>query len=76
MLVVGGGIIGLEMATRVSPRSAARSTVVEMLDQLMPGADPDLVKPLAEAPDEAGYDGVHLKTKVVEGRRRRRRASR
>jgi dihydrolipoamide dehydrogenase len=45
LLVVGGGIIGLEMAT-VYDALGARVTVVEMLDQLIPGCDPDLVKPL------------------------------
>jgi dihydrolipoamide dehydrogenase len=47
MLVIGGGIIGLEMAT-VYDALGARVTVVEMADQLIPGADPDLVKPLAK----------------------------
>ncbi|MBS0590422.1 MAG: FAD-dependent oxidoreductase, partial [Proteobacteria bacterium] len=46
LLVVGGGIIGLEMAC-VYESLGAQVTVVELLDQLMPGADPDLVKPLA-----------------------------
>ena len=44
MLVLGGGIIGLEMAT-VYSSLGARVDVVEMLDGLMPGADRDLVKP-------------------------------
>ena len=46
LLVVGGGIIGLEMACVFDALGSA-VTVVELLDQLMPGADPDLVKPLA-----------------------------
>src|SRR5690606_4056797 len=47
LLGVGGGIIGLEMAT-VYRALGAQVTVVEFMDQLMPGADGDLVKPLAE----------------------------
>src|SRR5216684_4378405 len=46
MLVVGGGIIGMEMA-QVYASLGARITVVELLPQLMAGADPDLVRPLA-----------------------------
>jgi dihydrolipoamide dehydrogenase len=45
LLVLGGGIIGLEMAT-VYDALGAEVTVVEKLDQLIPGADADLVKPL------------------------------
>jgi dihydrolipoamide dehydrogenase len=47
MLVIGGGIIGLEMAC-VYDALGAKVTVVEMLDHLMHGADPDLVRPLAK----------------------------
>ena len=47
MLVLGGGIIGLEMAT-VYHSLGAGITVIEMMDQLMPGADPDIVAPLAK----------------------------
>lgn len=47
LLVVGGGIIGLEMAT-VYRALGAEVTVVEFMPQLMPGADLDLVKPLAD----------------------------
>ncbi len=47
LLVIGGGIIGLEMAC-VYDALGSRVTVVEMLDQLMTGADPDLVRPLAK----------------------------
>ncbi len=60
MLVVGGGIIGLEMATVYSALGTA-VTVVEFSDQLMPGADPDLVKPLAARLKSSGivtYTGV------------------
>ena len=47
LLVIGGGIIGLEMAC-VYDALGAKVTVVEMLDQLMTGADPDLVRVLAK----------------------------
>jgi len=66
MLVVGGGIIGLEMAT-VYARLGSDVTVVELADQLMPGADLDLVKPL-QARIAKRYKGIHLKTKVVEAK--------
>jgi len=62
LLVVGGGIIGLEMATVYSALGAA-VTVVEFMDQLMPGADKDLVKPLADRLKKQGIE-VHLKTKA------------
>ena len=52
LLVIGGGIIGLEMAT-VYDALGSKVTVVEMLDQLIPGADPDLVKPLHKRISEA-----------------------
>jgi len=63
LLVVGGGIIGLEMAT-VYRALGSEVTVVELLDQLMPGADPDLVKPLADRLKKQGV-AVHLKVKVA-----------
>ncbi|MGH8085709.1 MAG: dihydrolipoyl dehydrogenase [Lysobacter sp.] len=66
LLVVGGGIIGLEMAT-VFRALGSEVTVVEFMDQLMPGADKDLVKPLAERLKKQGVH-VHLKTKVVEAK--------
>ncbi len=62
LLVVGGGIIGLEMAT-VYSALGAQVTVVEFMDQLMPGADKDLVKPLAERLKKQGVT-VHLKTRA------------
>ena len=64
LLVVGGGIIGLEMAT-VYRALGAEVTVVEFMSQLMPGADADLVKPLADRLKKQGV-AVHLKTKVVD----------
>ncbi len=62
LLVVGGGIIGLEMAT-VYHALGSEVTVVEFADQLMPGADKDLVKPLADRLGKQGV-AVHLKTKA------------
>jgi dihydrolipoamide dehydrogenase len=62
LLVIGGGIIGLEMAC-VYDALGAKVTVVEMLDQLIPGCDPDLVQPLARRIG-GRYEGVHLKTRV------------
>ncbi|MGI8561185.1 MAG: dihydrolipoyl dehydrogenase [Luteimonas sp.] len=66
LLVVGGGIIGLEMAT-VYRALGSEVTVVELMDQLMPSADRDLVKPLADRLKKQGV-AVHLKTKVVEAK--------
>jgi len=63
LLVVGGGIIGLEMAT-VYHALGAKVTVVEFMDQLMPGADKDLVKPLADRLKKQGIE-VHLKTRAA-----------
>ncbi len=66
LLVVGGGIIGLEMAT-VYRALGAEVTVVEFMPQLIPGADADLVKPLADRLKKQGV-AIHLKTKVVEAK--------
>ena len=66
LLVVGGGIIGLEMAT-VYRALGSEVTVVEFMPQLMPGADLDLVKPLADRLKKQGV-AVHLKTRVVEAK--------
>ena len=63
LLVVGGGIIGLEMAT-VYHELGARVTIVELLDQLIPGADRDVVAPLAKRIGRQ-YENVYLKTKVT-----------
>ena len=62
LLVVGGGIIGLEMAT-VYDALGSRITVVEMLDQLIPGCDPDLVNPLQRRIAKR-YEAIHLGTRV------------
>ena len=64
MLVIGGGIIGLEMAC-VYDALGAKVTVVEMLDHLMHGADPDLVRPLAKRIG-ARYTDVLLSSRVEE----------
>jgi dihydrolipoamide dehydrogenase len=66
LLVVGGGIIGLEMAT-VYAALGSEVTVVELAEQLMPGTDTDLVKPLQQRIAKR-YKGIHLKTKVVEAK--------
>ncbi len=63
LLVVGGGIIGLEMAS-VYSALGSQVTVVELMDQLMPGADPDLVRPLQQRLSKR-YAGIHLNTKVT-----------
>ncbi|MGY1682751.1 dihydrolipoyl dehydrogenase [Geodermatophilus sp. SYSU D01176] len=63
LLVLGGGIIGLEMAT-VYSELGAEVTVVELMDQIIPGADKDLVQPLHKRITQA-YAGVHLKTRVT-----------
>ncbi len=63
LLVVGGGIIGLEMAT-VYRALGSEVTVVEFMDQLMPGADKDLVKPLADRLKKQGV-AIHLKTRAT-----------
>ncbi len=58
LLVIGGGIIGLEMAT-VYDAMGSKVTVVELTEQLIPGCDPDLVKPLHKR--IAGrYEAIHL----------------
>ncbi len=63
LLVIGGGIIGLEMAT-VYDALGSKVTVVEFMDRLIPGADPDIVKPLAKR-IEKRYERILVKTKVA-----------
>jgi len=63
MLVIGGGIIGMEMA-QVYSALGAKITVVEMLGQLMTGADPDLVRPFARRMEKR-YEKIMLKTRVT-----------
>ncbi len=66
LLVVGGGIIGLEMATVYRALGSA-VTVVEFMDQIMPGTDTDLIRPLADRLKKQGV-AIHLKTKVTEAK--------
>jgi len=63
LLVIGGGIIGLEMAC-VYDALGSKVTVVELLDGLIPGADRDLIRPL-EKRIRARYEAILLKTKVA-----------
>ncbi|MFN9738454.1 MAG: dihydrolipoyl dehydrogenase [Pseudomonadota bacterium] len=63
LLVIGGGIIGLEMAC-VYDALGSKVTVVELQDQLMPGADPDLVRPFEQRVKKR-YEAIHLKPRVV-----------
>tara|TARA_R110001583_G_scaffold785_10_gene7338 strand:- start:1164 stop:2951 length:1788 start_codon:yes stop_codon:yes gene_type:complete len=63
LLVVGGGIIGLEMAT-VYDALGSKITVVEMQDGLIPGADKDIVKPLLKKVQDK-YEAIYLNTKVA-----------
>jgi dihydrolipoamide dehydrogenase len=64
LLVLGGGIIGLEMATVYSGLGSA-ITVVELMDQLIPGADADVVAPLLKR-IRGRYENVLLGTKVTQ----------
>ena len=63
LLVIGGGIIGLEMAS-VYQGLGSEVTVVELTGQLMPGTDKDLVRPLQKR-IEARYAGIFVNTKVI-----------
>ena len=63
LLVIGGGIIGLEMAT-VFEALGSRVTVVELLDSLMPGCDKDLLRPLQKR-ITGRYENIFLKTRVT-----------
>ncbi|HEY8764999.1 MAG TPA: dihydrolipoyl dehydrogenase [Solirubrobacteraceae bacterium] len=64
LLVIGGGIIGLELAT-VYDALGSRVTVVELLEQLLPGCDPDLVKPLQKR-ISGRYEAIHVGVEVTE----------
>ena len=64
MLVIGGGIIGLEMAC-VYDALGAKVSVVEFADGLIPAADRDIVKPLQKR-IEKRYEAIMLKTKVTQ----------
>jgi dihydrolipoamide dehydrogenase len=63
MLVLGGGIIGLEMAT-VYQALGSDITVVELMDQIIPGADADVVAPLYKRV-KTRFKNIYLKTKVT-----------
>ncbi len=63
LLVVGGGIIGLEMAT-VYEALGSKVTVVELMDRIMLGADKDLVRPY-EKRIRARYENIFLNTRVT-----------
>src|SRR3989454_5781591 len=63
LLVIGGGYIGLELG-QVYAALGSHVTVVEMTDGLLPGADRDLVQPLARRCEKM-FAAVHLKTKVA-----------
>jgi dihydrolipoamide dehydrogenase len=63
LLVIGGGIIGLEMAC-VYDALGSKVTVVEFADGLIPAADRDVVKPLQKR-IEKRYEAIYLKTKVT-----------
>ncbi|GAA4227859.1 dihydrolipoyl dehydrogenase [Sagittula marina] len=63
LLVLGGGIIGLEMAC-VYDALGSKVTVVELMDQIIPGADKDVVKPLMQR-IKGRYANIFLKTKVT-----------
>lgn len=63
LVVIGGGYIGLELGT-VYASLGSEVTVIEMTDGLLPGADRDLVKPLAAKLTEL-FKGIHLSTKVT-----------
>ena len=63
LLVIGGGIIGLEMAT-VYHALGSKISVVEMMDQLIPGCDKDIVRPLHKRVKKQ-YDNIYLKAKVT-----------
>ncbi len=69
LLVVGGGIIGLELAAVYHALGSA-VTVVELLPGLLTGVDPDLVRPLQRRIAQR-YAGIHLGTKVSEVRAER-----
>jgi len=63
LLIIGGGIIGLEMAT-VYHAFGSEITIVEFMDQLIPGCDSDLVRPL-HLRLKRQYKNIYLETKVT-----------
>ena len=63
LVIIGGGIIGLEMAD-VYHTLGSKITIVEMLDEIIPAADTDLKRPLLKKIRKA-YDGIYTQTKVT-----------
>ncbi|MBI5626572.1 MAG: dihydrolipoyl dehydrogenase [Nitrosomonadales bacterium] len=63
MLIIGGGIIGLEMAT-VYNALGSKISVVELADGIIPGADRDIVRPLSKRIEQR-YEAIYLKTKAI-----------
>jgi len=62
LLVIGGGYIGLELGT-VWAKLGAQVTVIEMMDQLLPGTDPELLRPVERKLKKLGIE-IHLQTKA------------
>ena len=63
LLVLGGGIIGLEMAC-VYHELGSKVTIVELMDQIIPGADKDVITPLMKR-IKGQYENIYLKAKVT-----------
>ncbi|MGD1036948.1 MAG: dihydrolipoyl dehydrogenase [Roseiarcus sp.] len=63
LLILGGGVIGLEMAT-IYHALGSQITVIEMMDQLIPGVDRDIVAPLAKRLEKR-YENILLETKAT-----------
>lgn len=68
LLVVGGGYIGLEIGTAYA-KLGSRVTIIEMMEQLLPGTDQELVRPVARNLKKLGIE-VHLRSKVIGVERR------
>ena len=64
MLLIGGGVIGLELGM-VYQKLGTKITVVELLDQLLPGTDPDLVRVVQKHLKKGKPADIHLKSKAV-----------
>jgi len=64
MILIGGGVIGLELGM-VYQKLGTKITVVELLDQLLPGTDPDLVRVVQKHLKKGEPADIHLKTKAV-----------
>ncbi|UCF47657.1 MAG: dihydrolipoyl dehydrogenase [Myxococcales bacterium] len=63
MVLIGGGVIGLELGM-VYQKLGTKITVIELMDQLLPGTDPDLVRVVQKHLKKAGAD-IHLQSKAV-----------